>query len=233
MIEHRDRSALMTYYPNKNNNQMLIRLDLKPFDQYDDELEARQQQLSMRVQEIQRLVHLIEDIQKGKAVKNVLEPQFDSQTFSGMFDLSKMIMSGHSFGGATTIRSLAKISQFKMGIPLDAWMVPLRNFSGLSLIDKPLLFINMEDFQTKRNIRVMRRYLAPNGNNTFNRRSVTIRDATHFHVNDIPMILTPTAKRILEFYLADHSMTQSLSIAFMLEFISDHLKSQTSILEFI
>ncbi len=48
---------------------------------------------------------------------------------------------GHSFGGATTVLSLALDSRFKMGVALDAWLFPLRDFN-VKDIKQPLMFIS-------------------------------------------------------------------------------------------
>lgn len=49
---------------------------------------------------------------------------------------------GHSFGGATTLYSLAKDPRFKLGVVLDGWLFPLRDEDVAQQINHPVMFIN-------------------------------------------------------------------------------------------
>ena len=92
-------------------------------------------------------------------------------------DCNKPVVAGHSFGGATVFRTLAVDKRFRyivnvitmsrdwvnnciiyrIGIVLDPWMWPLRDEVQLpEEIEQPILFINMEAFQTVESLKTMK-----------------------------------------------------------------------------
>ena len=61
----------------------------------------------------------------------------------------------------------------RVGVAFDAWMWPLNEEEKLpNQIDQPLLFINMEHFQTTKNLKTMNRF---SQNELSERRVVTIK----------------------------------------------------------
>ena len=50
-------------------------------------------------------------------------------------------VTGHSFGGATTVLSLSLDPRFVLGIALDAWLFPVKN-ENLSGNKKPIMFVS-------------------------------------------------------------------------------------------
>lgn len=63
---------------------------------------------------------------------------------------------------------------YRIGVALDAWMWPLKDEPELAeKIDQPLLFINMEAFQTGPNLKAMKRFLVSAGD--VERRVVTLK----------------------------------------------------------
>jgi hypothetical protein len=59
----------------------------------------------------------------------------------GLLSFDKRV-TGHSFGGATTLYSLAKDSRFKLGVVLDGWLFPLRDEDVAQQVNQPIMFIN-------------------------------------------------------------------------------------------
>lgn len=43
-----------------------------------------------------------------------------------LYSTALFFLSGHSMGGATTIRTLSQDKRFKGGVALDSWMFPVR-----------------------------------------------------------------------------------------------------------
>lgn len=70
-------------------------------------------QLKYRARECSEAVDLLEDLNRGRSISNVLNVNFNSYMFKGKLDLSKCCFIGHSFGGATGILSLANELRFK------------------------------------------------------------------------------------------------------------------------
>ena len=61
----------------------------------------------------------------------------------------------------------------RVGVAFDAWMWPLHKEKDLpNEIDQPLLFINMEHFQTAKNLKTMKQFAE---SDVAERRVVTIR----------------------------------------------------------
>ena len=73
-----------------------------------------------------------------------IQPIPDFSQFKGVMDTTKPIIAGHSFGGATTLLTLAEDTRFKAGIALDAWLFPVKDMSLSDTVKQPILFINTE-----------------------------------------------------------------------------------------
>lgn len=59
---------------------------------------------------------------------------------------------------------------------MDAWMWPLKDQPELAQeIEQPLLFINMEAFQTEPNLKTMKRFTSDDADHIAERRVVTLK----------------------------------------------------------
>ena len=56
---------------------------------------------------------LLEKLQKGKGVKNVLNLGFDLKQFMGRMDMDRLAMVGHSFGGSSALAAINIDSRFR------------------------------------------------------------------------------------------------------------------------
>nr|XP_028577673.1 platelet-activating factor acetylhydrolase isoform X3 [Podarcis muralis] len=156
----RDQSSSATYYLNEKpalgakgeaselHKEWIYYRKLKAGE---DEVALRQQQVQQRADECVRALDLMLDINSGKQIVNVLPLNFNWMLLKDSIDVQKIAVMGHSFGAATTIEALSKNVQFKCGIALDAWMLPLCE-EVYPRVRQPLLFINSEKFQWALNI---------------------------------------------------------------------------------
>ncbi|XP_070620937.1 platelet-activating factor acetylhydrolase 2, cytoplasmic [Erythrolamprus reginae] len=166
-LEHRDRSASATYFckldpetpdlPETHMHEEWLTYRRLPRDQ--KEFHFRNPQLHQRANECKRGFRLIQSIDNGKAVTNLLRSDFDLTTLKDNVDLTKAVVMGHSFGGATAMLALVKEAQFKCAVALDAWMLPLEH-SVYPKVTKPVLFINTESFQTADSVAKMKKICA-------------------------------------------------------------------------
>ncbi|KAG8143127.1 putative Platelet-activating factor acetylhydrolase protein [Naja naja] len=163
-LEHRDRSASATYFckldpetpdlQEAQTHEEWLTYRRIPRDQ--KEFPFRNQQLHQRANECKRGYRLIQSINSGKVVANLLSTDFDLSALKDNVDLTKAVVMGHSFGGATSVLALVKEAQFKCAVALDAWMFPLEN-SVYPKVTKPVLFINTESFQTADSVAKMKK----------------------------------------------------------------------------
>lgn len=197
-IEHRDGSACMSYHLNKDEEKGYTEewIPYKPMVFEKEDMSLRQTQLQHRVGECQKTLDLLHALNHGAAIENLIHSTMDLLNFKGLMDLNKPILSGHSFGSATTLRTLAVDKRFKMGVAMDAWMWPLKDELELpAQIDQPLLFINMEAFQNASNLKAMKRFTLETDHPT-ERRVVTLKGSVHKNQVDLPLMLSPILRRI-------------------------------------
>lgn len=121
----------------------------------------RNRQINRRVKECIRTLDLLEALEAGYDVQNLLDSLLDPSEFEGLIDISKAIIMGHSYGGATAIMTCSAELRFRLGICLDAWMYPIYK-ENFDLVTQPICFINSEKFQTDENLRAIKRVLETN-----------------------------------------------------------------------
>lgn len=145
----------------------------------------RNKQMNQRVEECINVLNLLEDINNGIKVKNVLQSNCHLSNFCGLLDMSKVCLAGHSFGGATMLKTLSKDKRFKVGVALDAWMIPMEMETELPpLISQPILFINSANFYTVRTLEALHRFKSSKAERKF----VTIKKTNHLNQCDLPFV---------------------------------------------
>lgn len=149
------------------------------------ELSFRNQQLRHRVNECIETFDMLENLNRGKLVLNILDTNFNSIQFKDQLNIKKAFMIGHSFGGATTILCLASEVRFRAGILLDPWMFPFQEDSSMfSMITQPLISLNVESFQTQNSLRTMQKLQESTCDSEF----FSMVKAQHRDLSDVPFI---------------------------------------------
>ncbi|CAL4130997.1 unnamed protein product, partial [Meganyctiphanes norvegica] len=181
-VEHRDRSACASFILNEGGEKEF--LYFKTLDPDTKEYELRNQQIKVRVEESIRTLDVLEKLNIG-GLKDELESGFDLSQLVGRLDLSQVVMSGHSFGGGTTINTLAKDKRFKIGVALDPWLFPIKDdIEDIGpKVSQPLICISTERFQTKANLSAMNNLPEETAN------FVTIKGTVHQNQADTPFVL--------------------------------------------
>ncbi|KAI8613633.1 platelet-activating factor acetylhydrolase [Chytriomyces sp. MP71] len=170
-IEHRDKSASVSARAN-----YLERIDYqKPPSEDAESRVFRQKQLGQRLDEVEEAFQLLQDLNKGLKIDNLLSTKLPNLT--GRLDMENAIMVGHSFGAATALGFLQRPkSPFIAGIILDPWMFAL---SDRTPIPSPLLSIQSETFHWRKNIASLREIWDP---------SATLPHAPHAPQNQFALI---------------------------------------------
>jgi len=139
-------------------------------------------------------------------------------------------MVGHSFGGATAIRTSQFTNFFKCVIAYDPWMMPIEK----SLLEKPqksvaTLVSNSAKFQSNAHVELIINYLKAM-NSTENgvaeeiismKRFVSfkIKNTAHDHYSDIPSVL-PKIPFFNSSHLLDHTKVLEIIFKATFEFLS-------------
>ncbi|KAL4149504.1 hypothetical protein QTP88_003439 [Uroleucon formosanum] len=187
-IEHRDKSSPITYYydsPESAEQDKPTWVDYRYFEKPDntDNYLLKNSQMKIRHRECTKLLNTFFSINAGDSVKNVHKSSFDLKQFNGKIDVNKIIMSGFSFGGATSIYNAYHDPRYHVVILIDCWMFPLKSEPFLN-VQQPILFINSHTFQFPANLRLTRQYSYSKGI----RRVYTLKNTTHESPTDSPSI---------------------------------------------
>jgi len=173
-IEHGDGSAGATFRYDKSHVKWI------PYTAY------KKGQLEKRVDEVARTVEVLKSLNNGK-VSNCFSTSFDLCMFQDHLDLSRKVILGHSFGGATALSILSSENNpFMAGVVLDPWMYPLKEFinSIANNIIVNALSISTQGFNHGPN----RKALAKLEHESVvpNTRYLTIKNTIHEHGVDSP-----------------------------------------------
>ena len=69
--------------------------------------------MKKRADDVKKTLDLLTLLNEGGEIKNMLEGSYDFKQFKGRMDVNTAAVMGHSYGGATTIQTLAEDSRFK------------------------------------------------------------------------------------------------------------------------
>ncbi|XP_035220193.1 platelet-activating factor acetylhydrolase-like [Stegodyphus dumicola] len=145
----------------------------------------RSRQVRYRSKECSEVLDLLENLNLGRFVANVVDQNFDSRMFKNQLDLTKSFFIGHSFGGATGILCLATEVRFRAGILLDPWMFPFfEDQTSFSMISKPFLCLLIKSFQTEESMKVIKCLQKMTRDGIF----VTMKKAYHRDLCDAPFV---------------------------------------------
>jgi len=222
-IEHRDGSASMTFCLRQTLTEPVELSNLKEFvhrhggfqqqwlkyerQEVEDDFHVRNKQVYVRAQEMKRVLDFLEAFNNGDDVNRVLGRQFDTLQLKGLMDMSRVSVVGHSFGGATTVATLAKDPRFKVGVALDSWMLPLDD-SLYQQVEQPVLFVNTDTFQWETNVRDMFK-LDVNKEPDQKRVLITIKGTCHQSVSDFQFLVS---KKFGKFMEMRHSLKPSIAM---------------------
>ncbi|XP_056413458.1 platelet-activating factor acetylhydrolase 2, cytoplasmic isoform X2 [Hyla sarda] len=227
-IEHRDGSACATYHYSEGDSSTSLQEIWVPFKKVQPpmkEFYLRNYQVHQRASECIRAVRILEDIDKGRQVSNIMDSGFSLDAFKDRIDINRIAVMGHSFGGATALLSLAKDNILRCAVVLDAWMFPLDD-TCYPHIQKPILLINTETFQTRESIEKIKRMNSEGADLKY----LTVKGCVHQSQTDLAFVTGYLANKIVgpQGTLDPHHCLK-IHIAYSLDFLQKHLDLAISV----
>lgn len=164
LIYCRDRSACATYYYQSEQNaknDIKTMIDYKNVIFTEGQFENCKKMVHYRADEVCRTVDLLKQLNEGKIPNNILDQNVDFkfEDLKGVLDVDNITISGHSFGGATSLLAMSKKSELKQGILYDPWMYGIKDEGLDEKLDQPLIFVNSQTFHNKPNVVGMGKFL--------------------------------------------------------------------------
>lgn len=146
----------------------------------------RNEQVHQRMEECIATLNILEDVNNGIQIRNLIKSNCFLGNFCGLFDMSRTCIAGHSFGGATVLKTLSVEKRFKIGIALDAWTIPIAMETELaSSISQPILFIKSHYAYTRKTLQELHQFHS----NEVERKFVTIKKTIHMNQCDLPFVV--------------------------------------------
>ncbi|KAI2804088.1 Platelet-activating factor acetylhydrolase [Blomia tropicalis] len=187
----------------------------------------RNRQIHHRVRECTRALDLLEALNAGYELENLLDPAFNKSEFENQLDLDRAVIMGHSMGGATALMTAAAELRFKVAVALDAWAFPIKD-EPLDLIPQPVLMLNTETMVKNEANRRKLSEIMNGDHEPDHRQSYTINGSTHFQQCDIPFTMGWLALFLTGNSIGRTGVTSftvhDLCTAMSLEFIYKHMR---------
>lgn len=236
-VEHGDQSCYFTYTPDEEKPGEYKPLPYRAWNEVKQPKVERPQQLAVRVRGVRNTINFLERLNEGKEFKNLFDVERDGadnnnsrpllsppkpDAFGDLLDLSKAVIMGHSFGGASVVGALPAEPRLQLGVCLDGWMYPLARVEPAA-VTQPILFLNNGKFQSRDNLTKMSEFV--DGIDPVDRRVVTIAEAKHHDQTDLPFVARNRLVKLLAGSggVLDPLWVQDVTVAEIFAFFDTHL----------
>ncbi|KAJ1546384.1 Platelet-activating factor acetylhydrolase, partial [Nowakowskiella sp. JEL0078] len=227
-IEHRDGSASASMSDNYKNtiDYKFPNVKEKKEGQSDDDylFEFRKQQLNKRVEEFKSVLFVLEKINDGIPINNLIieSKDLNLNVFLNKLDFSNLIAVGHSFGACTVMTIAQEIgNKLKCVISMDPWLYVYDSSKPIKI---PIMYLNSETFHWRVNSQDLLKIFKNSESSSENVIGM-IRGTAHQDFSDLP-VLVPWLMRKLKLG-GTSDFTESLliitrmSIEFIRSYVSD------------
>lgn len=181
--------------------------------------ERRKAQIKQRVKECIMVMDVVEQLNGGEDVRNVLDGLLNPHEFRDLLDTDRTVLMGHSMGGATCLAAADADLRFQAIVCLDVWMFPIKD-ETLNL-RQPIAFINSQKFQSKTNLRkIGELILSQSDKETTERKVVMVKGSVHYNQTDVPFVFNHLAKLLFggsskRNPFTAHDLTCSIALCFL------------------
>jgi len=203
-VEHKDGSGSAT---SNVDGTWTYEKKIQPNE---DEYEIRNSQVNQRVKECElayQLLHQLVSVDDSNPnvfqLHDPLPQEFLDSLRQAKLNLTEeCYVSGHSFGGATALKSFYTSmngngqKMFKKALLFDSWLYPIRQeaeklaqMDHADVGDNNVYFVNCQRFQGMKNIATMRHF-EKEGN------ILTLKDTMHYAPCDIPTVMMGSWMRL-------------------------------------
>lgn len=252
-IEHRDGSSPNSYVTSRDTNgkpSIAFKPYVKGIPEGFGGTEFRASEINQRVDEVRACIDVLKKMNEAKTGLVNLRSGRDGQTASAMPDLNadfkdimdfkeRLIMSGHSFGGATAVEVLRRQSlqpefldvKFRLAVLLDPWMEPvdppvdgpIPAGAGQSE-NLPVISINSSNFTDwSGNFRLVKDLFS--GAKAYqDLRLYSIRPTPHPAQSDFPSLFPKIAKRFMGLDQVSASRAMELNRRLAIGFLGNWLE---------
>ncbi|MCO5586450.1 hypothetical protein L7F22_040390 [Adiantum nelumboides] len=231
--EHLDGSANMASYADHNGKRKWLQNTFADVPVSQITMHDRAKQLRQRVLEVRKVIDVLESIDRGLLTQNANtvtgKSALDVNMLQTRLDLHFIAVSGHSFGGATSIVASGIDKRIKCCLAMDVWWEPIDKMEFEKLAGKvPVLLLNTENFDWKalrdaRGIFMKARRDATQDGRPLVTILKTIKGTSHQDQSDFTMLFPKIMKKLGVAGKLDPFLTKNINSRACLDFLHKHL----------
>lgn len=166
--------ALVTVFP--DDRVVLQKSDILPHDEGDEEFDLSDNPLmSVWAADVSFILDQLSIMNVGK----------DENPFVGKLDLDRVGIMGHSTGGGNAVQVCWLDPRCKVGLVMDAWLMPISEEVFGDGLTQPFMFLWSEDWGSDENKERFQKIYTHLSNDAY---SLMIEGTRHYDFSDLPLL---------------------------------------------